>query len=108
MGGGGVHTTITGPAGSAQRENVVSSAQVGGGIWDSNSSAGPAGTSIGGGTISTAAGSNWLTAFTIGLAPPPVPVLGVHAHESGRFMMGKPPKDSDVSGGEIATAIPDR
>jgi len=96
MGGGGVHTTITGPAGSAQRENVVSSAQVGAGIWDSNSSAGPAGTSIGGGTISTGAGTNWLTAFTIGLAPPPVPVLGLQQQQSGRSMMRKRLMYSDV------------
>ncbi len=42
--------------------------RVGAGIWDSGSAAGPAGTGIGGGTISTGAGTNWLTAFTIGLS----------------------------------------
>lgn len=52
------------------RENHEPSFGVGAGIWDSNGSVGGSGTSIGGNTVSSAAGSVWLTAFTVGLAPP--------------------------------------
>jgi len=80
LGGGGVGTgsTWTGPA--TQRQSVVSvSAGIGAAISDSN---GPvaAGSSIGGGNFTTSNGSttNYLTAFTVGLAPPSVtgPPLG--------------------------------
>jgi hypothetical protein len=75
--GGGVPsgTTMTGPAGSTQRQNRIGAALIGGGIWDSNGSVGAAGTSIGGGTFhgSIATGGYWLEGFTLGLAPAGVP-----------------------------------
>lgn len=52
------------------RENHEPSFGVGAGIWDSNGSVGGSGTSIGGNTVSSSAASVWLTAFTVGLAPP--------------------------------------
>ncbi len=67
-GGPGVGATITGPAGTTKRQNIVDGAGIGAGAWDSNGPVGAAGTSIGGGTFSGATGSNgWWQAFTIGL-----------------------------------------
>lgn len=94
LGGGapGVGASFVGPAGSTQRESVVSSAGVAAGIWDSNGSVGGAGTPIGGGTVSTGnSGVIWMSAFTIGMAPPPPPavVAGGNQLTAGRTMMKK-------------------
>ena len=67
----GAGASFTIPAGSTQREAIVSDAGIGAAITDSNGSAGNAGTSIGGGTFgATTPTEVWLTAFTVGLAAP--------------------------------------
>lgn len=74
LGGGAEEnsTAITVPSGSTQRQNDNSSSQIAAAISDSNGSVGAGGTSIGGGTFSSVAGSSnvILTAFTVGLALP--------------------------------------
>ena len=69
--GPGVGSTSHGPAGTTQRQSIVSGAGVGVAINDSNGSVGNSGTGIGGGTFSSTSGSGnvWWEAFTIGLAP---------------------------------------
>lgn len=62
-------------AGEAKRADVFSAADVGATIWDSAAAVGPAGTAIGGGTITgIAGGTDWWSLFTVGLtafvAPP--------------------------------------
>ena len=70
--GPAVGSVIHGPAGSTQRQAVVSDAGIGAAINDSNGSVGNSGTGIGGGTFSATSGSGnvWWEAFTVGLAPP--------------------------------------
>ncbi|HMH92396.1 MAG TPA: hypothetical protein VK586_15090 [Streptosporangiaceae bacterium] len=64
--GGGSVTGV--PAGSALRENV-SAAGVCAVIADGNGAAGQAGTAIGGGAFTVSNPTNWLTTFTVTLAP---------------------------------------
>lgn len=71
--GGGLTagSNVVGPAGTAKRQGVFSSASIEAGIWD-NGTPLAAGSSIGGGTFSETggnSGSGWWTSFTIGLAP---------------------------------------
>lgn len=61
-------SAVAGPAGSVQRQNLKSGANVAAVICDSGAGVGPAGTGIGGGTFSGAGSGNWWGAFTIGLA----------------------------------------
>lgn len=62
--------TLTGPAGTTQRAQVIDvSSALTAAIYDSNAGAGNAGASIGGGTFSAGVSTNnLLAAFTIGLA----------------------------------------
>jgi hypothetical protein len=71
--GGG--NTVTVPSGSTSRQNVLSGANTGAALSDSDASVGPAGTSIGGGTFTTGPSSSdvWWGAFTVGLQPPAAP-----------------------------------
>ena len=69
--GESTNASFTGPAGTTLRTSTESGG-VGAAIWDSNGSVGPAGTGIGGAAeqLSSTAATVWLTAFTVGLAPP--------------------------------------
>ncbi len=68
---GGTNTAPVGGLPSTSREVVTSSAGITAGIWDSNGSAGAAGSSIGGVTVhgGNSAPGNTFAVFTIGLAP---------------------------------------
>ena len=90
LGGGGIQGTgFTIPAGSTQRENLISDAGVGTVIADSNGNF-PPGSSIGGGTFGApVAGAVWVTAFTVGLSAfiNPVPPQDYAAsYATGRIM----------------------
>ena len=69
--GESTNASFTGPAGTTLRTSTESGG-VGAAIWDSNGSVGNTGTSIGGAAeqLSSTAATVWLTAFTVGLAPP--------------------------------------
>jgi hypothetical protein len=68
--GGTNGAPTSGPPGT-QRQAVTSGAGVTAVVWDSNGTVGPAGTSIGGGTVhgGNSAPNNTFTVFTIGMAP---------------------------------------
>lgn len=71
-----IGATVTGPAGTTQRANLLDASGIGSGIWDSNGSF-TAGTNIGGGQFSAGAGgTDWWTAFVVGIAPPSGVTLG--------------------------------
>jgi hypothetical protein len=69
---GVVHTGI---AGATLRQYIHSGSTTSAEIWDSNASVGAAGTVIGGQTISSG-GSDWYAAFTLGLIPKLVTLVG--------------------------------
>jgi hypothetical protein len=86
----GINAGTLGGGPGTNRESVTSSVSIAARSNDSNGSVGGAGTTIGGGSSFTQAGStaNWWSLFTIGLAPPgaaaaePVPYLSQY---SGMF-----------------------
>lgn len=68
---------LAGPSGATMRQSVMSGADVGVAVYDSNGSAGAAGSTIGGGTFTTSSATNSiLVAFTLGLAPPAAATAG--------------------------------
>ena len=86
-------SSFTGGAGFTQREafsDPASGCTVL--IYDSNASAGPAGTSIGGAQFANAGHNNWWAGFTVGLAPPPPPpgAEGAPDRHHHRTPAGKP------------------
>ena len=80
LGGGapGSGSSFTAPAGTTQRQAVVSGAGIGAAIFDSGGTVGGAGTGIGGGSLGTAsAGAAWLTVFTTAIEPYTAPPVNV-------------------------------
>lgn len=74
----GAGSSFTAPAGTTQRQAIVSDAGIGAAIFDSNASVGGAGTGIGGGSLGTAsAGVAWLTVFTVAIEPYSAPPINV-------------------------------
>ncbi len=74
----GAGSSFTAPAGTTQRQAIVSDAGIGAVIFDSNGSVGAGGTSIGGGQLGTASsGVAWLTVFTVAAEPYTAPPINV-------------------------------
>jgi hypothetical protein len=83
-------SSYTGGSPFTQRESVSdASSGATAAIFDSNGSVGGSGTTIGGATFANAGHNSWWTAFTVGLAPAPAPVVTSQQQQGGGMSMMK-------------------